>query len=129
MPHPFGDLGVCIVGELGGFEAITVRRRPAGAYDTTPGAGKFVRGAETSTATSAVVQPSTPKEVEKLPENERTKEAITLYTIDALVASDVSAQRSADLIDWQGRTYEVQRVEDWTSQAKYALAIATRVGV
>lgn len=126
MPHPFVDLFTPILGALGAPGAITVKRRAAGTWNAD---GTHTRGAETLISTDAVVQPSGPKELMKLPENERTKEAITVFTRTALQASDVSAQLAADLIVWKSREYEVQIVEDWTTQAQYARAIATRVGV
>ena len=127
MGHPFGDLGTCILQELGAVHAITVRRFGGGAVD--PSTGFYGGEVFADTPTTAVVQPSTPKETEKLDELERTKEAITLYTRAALLTSDVSTAGKADEITWKGKTYEVQIVEDWTDQAQYALAIATRIGV
>ncbi len=126
MPHPFADIGTPILQELGARNAITVRRFSSGAWDTT---GRFSGSITTENLTDAVVQPSSPKEMEKLPENERTKEAITVYTRNALLTSDVSSQGKADQIIWGGRTYEVRLAGDWTAQAQYARAIATRVTV
>ena len=123
MPHPFGDLR-CIVSELGATAAISVR-----SFDATT----FANGFGTSSAaqvlpTSAVVQPSTPREIRSLPELEQTKEAITIYTVKALKTSDTSAADRADEVDWDGRRYKVFVVEDWTAQTQYAKAIATRIG-
>lgn len=126
MPHPFADIGTCILQELGARDAIDVRRFPAGSYGAT---GRYDAPAPTDTPTDAVVNPSTSKEIEKLPENERTKEAITVYTRNPLLTSDVSSQGKADQIVWNGRTYEVQVVGDWSVQAQYAFAVATRIGV
>ena len=58
----------------------------------------------------------------------RTKEAITVFTRSPLLTSDVSTQGKADVITWNGRTYEVAIVEDWSEQAQFAKAIATRKG-
>ena len=127
MPHPFADLGTCIVAELGAVGAVTVRRKAAGAWNQAT--GLYVEGAESSELWDAVVQPSTPKEIERLPENLRTREAITLFTRDRLLTSDVSQSEKPDLVIWDGRTWEVQISEDWTAQAQYARAVATRVGV
>lgn len=123
MPHPFTDIGTCILQELGASSAITVRRYGGGAWDTT---GRFTGSVFADTPTAAVVQPSGPKEIEKLPENERTKEAITVFTRNVLFTSDVSTQGKADEILWNGRTYEVRITEDWSAQAQYAKSIATR---
>jgi len=125
MPHPIADIGTPILACLGAVGAITVRSFPAGAYV----AGYWSQGAPVDTATTAVVQPSTPKEVEQLPEEERTKEAITVYTRNPLKTSDVSSQDQSDVILWDGREWKVMISEDWTAQAMYSRSVATRVGV
>lgn len=125
MPHPFADIGTCILQELGAKDAITVERFSGGAHDAT---GRYSGQVGVSTPTTAVVQPSGPKEIEKLPENSRTKEAITVFTRNPLLTSDVSTQGKADVITWNGRTYEVAIVEDWSAQAQFAKAVATRKG-
>lgn len=126
MPHPFADIGTCILRELGAEGAITVRSFSGGAWDST---GRYAGSITTEILTTAVVNPSTSKEIEKLPENERTKEAITVFTRSALQTSDVNSQGKADQILWKGREYEVQIVGDWTTQAQYSFAIGTRIGV
>lgn len=126
MPHPFADIGTCILQELGAHHAISVRRFGGGAHDAT---GRYSGSTSFDTPTDAVVNPSTSKEIERLPENERTKEAITVFTRNALLTSDVSAQNKADHVIWKSRTYQVWAVGDWSTQAQYAFAVCTRVGV
>lgn len=126
MPHPFVDLSGPIIGCLGGVDAITVRTYPAGSYSAST--GKWTQGTPTDTATDAVVQPSTPKEIEQLPENERTKEAITVFTDLALKTSDVDTSGESDVILWGGRQWKVMISEDWNVQAGYARAVCTRIG-
>jgi hypothetical protein len=72
--------------------------------------------------------PAGPREIQLLPENERTKEAITVYTLAALCTSDVASSDESDRVTWHGRQYKVIQVEDWVSQTGYARAIATRIG-
>ena len=124
MPHPFADLGATIVSALGGTAAISVTRMAAGAYVD----GVWTPGAPTVTAFDAVVQPSTPREVSLLPENQRSKEAITIYTVDSLQTA-TPAGVEADLVAWSGRNWRVLVVEDWTVQAQYARAVAVREGL
>ena len=125
MPHPFADLARCILPELGSKAAIQVVRRGAQTYDEATG---LASGAATSTVTTeAIVQPSTPREVERLPENERTREAITIFTRYALRGSFVNTQQPADEVIWESRRYTVRLVEPWEQQARYARAIAVRV--
>jgi len=123
MPHPFADIGTCILQELGAESAISIVRYSGGAWDAT---GRFTGSVSAQTPTTAVVQPSTPKEMEKLPENERTKEGITLFTRLPLLTSDVASQGKADEVLWSGRRYEVMLTEDWTAQAQYSRSVAVR---
>lgn len=128
MPMPFGALGAAILAHLGAPAAITVTRYESGAYSDTT--GNWVRGApvdDSPISVDAHVQPATPKEILQLPENERSREAIAIYTVDKLLTSDKAAGIEADVVTWLGRSYRVLVVEDWTTQAQYAKAIATRV--
>lgn len=121
MPLPFGDIGGPILAAFGGN--VTLQRHAAG----TRVNGDWVPGALTSSTLSAAVQPAGPRDLLKLPEGERTEEAIVLFTQQALIASEVPGQLESDRIVYAGRTYRVRAVEDWTAQAQYAYAIATRV--
>lgn len=125
MPHPFVDLFAEFGGELGAKCSILVRSF-GGAWDKTT--HKYANVTFFDTPTDAAVQPSTPKEVEKLEENERTKEAITVYTSTPLQTSDVSSQGKADVVVWMNKSYEVKLTEDWSEQAGYSRSIATRLG-
>lgn len=125
MTHPFGNLGPIIIAALGEVSVISVSRRAVGSYVN----GSWVRGAPTVTNYDAVVQPSSPRELQQLQENERTTEAITLYTLTPLQTSDVSSSVESDIVTWAGRTWRVRLVEDWLVQAQYARAIAIREGV
>lgn len=121
---PFANIGAAIISALGEVSAISVSRRAAGAYVN----GSWVQGAPTVIPMDAHVQPSSPKEVMQLPENERTSEAISIYTIEPLRTSDSSAQTESDVVTFAARQYKVMVVEDWSTQARYAKAIATRIG-
>ena len=125
MPHPFVNLGPIILDALGAPGAITVHRKATGGTYVN---GVFTAGAETNTSTDAVVQPSSPREVEQLPEGERVRESITVYTGSALIASSVDNANRGDEVSWDGRRYQVRVVEDWTAQAQYSKSICVRVG-
>lgn len=125
MPNPFADIGSCILQELGAQNAIVVSRFSGGSWDST---GRYSGQTSTQTPTEAVVQPMPAKEALKLPENERTKEGIMIFTRSPLLTSDVSLQRKADHVTWNGRTYEVLLTEDWTAQAQYSKSLAVRLG-
>jgi hypothetical protein len=126
MTHPFGDLGPVIISALGAPSAITVRRYVPGAYDSAT--GLWVEGTSSDTLTDAVVQPSGPREIAQLPENERTKEAITTFTIDSLKTSDVAGAEQSDEVIFQGKRYKVMISVDWEVQANFSRSICTRIG-
>jgi hypothetical protein len=126
MPHPFVDLGTPIIAALGATSALTLRRFGLGAYNAQ---GTWVPTAPTLSTIDAVVQPSSPRQLEQVPENERTSEGITVFTRSKLLTADVQTGQQADELVWSGRTWKVVLVEDWTAQAKYARSIAVRLGV
>lgn len=123
MPHPFADMGATLIAALGASGVVSLRRRAAGSYVN----GVYVSGAETVTPMDAVVQHAQPKDLKQLPENERSSEAIVLFTVNRL-QTGTPATFEADRIDWDGRRWKVVLVEDWTDQAVYARAIAVREG-
>lgn len=126
MPHPFADLGNPIIDALGAPNAIQVEQYGAGSYSATT--GLWVSGPVDVVSIDAVVQSSTPKEVEALPENERTKEAITVYTREPIKTSDVQDAEQSQVIRWHGRRFKVHVSEDWSDQAGYYRTVATRLG-
>jgi hypothetical protein len=124
MPFPFADIGTAIIAALGASSVIQRTRYAPG----TRTAGVFVNGAPTTVSIDAVVQPVKPRELQQLPENERTEEAISIFSISTLQTSEPAFQQG-DLITWAGRSYKVVLVEDWTAQANYSRSIATRKGL
>jgi len=125
MPMPFVDMASYILPAMGAPAAVTVKRRAVGSWAD----GIFTRGAETLISMEAIVQPSGKKQLDKLPENERTRDAINVWTRAKLLISSVEDQQAADVVTWNGKDYEVLAVEDWTEQAQYCLSICARVGV
>lgn len=124
MTHPFANLGVQIIASLGAVSVLSVTRRAVGAYVS----GIRVPGAISVFSVDAVVQPSKPKTLKQLPEEERTTEEISVWTIELLQSSDVDNQIEADLLSWHGKAWKVVSVEDWNDQAQYGKAVARRVG-
>ncbi len=124
MANPFADMGPTILATFGAPAAITVRRYGAGTFDS---AGIWQGGAPVDTPTEAAVMPAGPKQIEMLPEAERSAEAILIFTNATLQCARPGQQ--ADRIIWQGRTYRAARsIEDWTVQAGYSWMIAVREG-
>lgn len=84
------------------------------------------KGRTETTATpgtiTASVQPATPEERETLPEADRVKETIAVWTEDDLAVKCRVA--------WAGGWYRVAAVERWTTpQGVYARALAVKEGV
>jgi hypothetical protein len=97
-------------------QEIKVKRRSAGAYTN----GEWVEGTENSWTIDVNVQPATPQQLLNLPEAQRTKSAIEVFTEELLKTADVSDKTSADRIEYNGRTYEVHKVTDWSAHTHLA---------
>lgn len=92
-------------------ESITVTRYKKGAYHK----GRFRQGASVQLKIPAVVIPIKGQELLKLPEGQRTKEGIKVYTKDPLKTADDTEKTSADILCLRGKDYEVQDVQQWHS--------------
>lgn len=120
------DLGSAVLEAFGSAEALPVTRYAASSHDAET--GRWTAAETSVVSVQAAVQPMSPKDVALLAEGEETTEAIVIFTREPLVASDIQAQVQSDEVEWSGRRYKVLKVEDWTSQAGYAKAIAMRIG-
>lgn len=69
-----------------------------------------------------VIQPATPHELERLPEADRDKETITVYSREPLRPGQRPEGTAPDIILWHARRYEVTSVEAWIG---YVRALAT----
>ena len=87
------------------------KRLAAGSYVN----GNWVEGAEISGTIVASIQPLTPQETQTLPEGERSSEFIRIYTATKLNKTNEVALTKGDKITYNGRDYEVKKVEDWTA--------------
>ena len=103
----------------------TVTRFAQGAYEN----GRFVRGAPTQFTIRALIQPTRGQDLLRLPEGERTRELVTIYTTDELHTANAPGGAAADRVTWRGETYEVQGVERWDEIAGFWKAIAAKVPV
>jgi len=103
---------------------ITIRRGSAGSDIEgryTPGATNDITGVVAS------VQPITGDEAETLPEGLRSRRPAKLYTETELLQKNTSTGTPADLILWDGETWEVVSVEKHTWGTYYKAMIA-RIG-
>lgn len=108
---------------LGGQTA-TVQRRAASSMLN----GRVVAGTSTTIPLTASIQPSTPRELLRLPEGLRTKQTITVVALVALRTADEAAGTPPDVITYEGSSYEVQSVESWSFRGTtYWRALATRI--
>tara|TARA_R110002012_G_scaffold271932_2_gene457262 strand:- start:751 stop:1140 length:390 start_codon:yes stop_codon:yes gene_type:complete len=101
---------------IGAFKTdiITIIRTdtPSGYDDST---GMATQGTTSITQAQAVIIPATGKDLKNLPEAQRIKEAIKIYTDEALQTADDNTSKNADVITWRGVNYQIQNMEDWTS--------------
>jgi hypothetical protein len=90
---------------------------------TRPGTGgTYVLGVyqvpvSTTFTIKANIQPADSEDLLKLPELERTKDVIIVFTPTVIKAGNQATQQKADVISWQGYNYEVYRV------ATYAMGV------
>lgn len=75
--------------------------------------GHYIEGAETIFEIIASIQPLSSYEMLQLPEGQRTKEAVKVYTPTGLRQTIESQRVKGDRISYKGRLYEVQKVSAW----------------
>ena len=90
---------------------LTVTRYAAGSYSN----GNYVNGATSTFSIIMSVQPINGRELIYLPEGQRTRQFLTGYTETLLQTANQEAGTKADVVAYNGRNYEVQRVEYWES--------------
>lgn len=88
--------------------SFTVVRRTETVNDR--GRAEFI---EEHAAMIGVVQPATARELERLPEGERDKETLTIYTRQPLRVGSVADGTATDRVLYGGTTYFVAAVETW----------------
>lgn len=76
--------------------------------------GVFKQGDKHTSTVKAVVIPIRGRELLKLSEGQRSKEAITVYTKDKLCSIDDRNAKRPDHLEWRGHIFQVQMVEDRT---------------
>lgn len=87
-------------------KCLTVLRRTAGSYDDN---GRYVEGTETPIKVEANVQPASKwGDVQRLPEGERSRPMLVMYTADVIrIRQEGENGWDGDLLEWiDGQTYE-----------------------
>lgn len=88
------------------FTDVTLTSYAAGSYTS----GRWSAGASSTSTISASVQPAGPRDLMHLPEGDRTKAAVKLYTDSELSEGDESSGLVPDQITWNGEQWEIQKV-------------------
>lgn len=89
---------------------VTVERQQPGSRVD----GAWQPGAVTTLLVRASVQHAGFKDLQLLPEGQRTTEAIRLYAESELRTVDETAGAAADVVLWNGKHYAVEHVQSWT---------------
>ena len=103
-------------------EPITRRRRSQGFSSF----GVHTPGDETATTITATVVRGLETQ-ELLPQGEQTGEVITIYTSDDLRTVSAPDGALADLVEYEGETYEVRGVHPWRTHGNFLEAAAVKV--
>lgn len=90
----------------------TVTRRRYGAW-TRDAAGYQVRGVPADLAIRAVVAPASPRQLELLPDGERSRQVLSVIADTELRVADQHAGLPADEVVRDGVSYTVQVVDEW----------------
>jgi hypothetical protein len=75
---------------------------------------------------TANIQPSSGAQLQRLPEGLRTSETITIWTPTELHVQQ--RDRLPDLVEYNGKIFEVQHVKDWQENGNFFECVAVRVG-
>jgi hypothetical protein len=113
------------VGRLSTPGTLTATRRAAG---TTDGRGRAVEGATSTFPLQGSVQPVTGRDLLRLPEGLRTRELVAIISATELHTANAAAGTVADVVAYQGASYEVQSVEDWSLLGGYWRVVAAKEG-
>ena len=88
-----------------GSVCLTVKRKTAGSYINS----RWQEGTETTIKIKANVQPNlSGRDVRTLPEGDRSKKTIKLYTTSDLVMAEQGELLEGDKVLWKGEWYEVR---------------------
>jgi hypothetical protein len=103
------------------MQTFTVTRYAAGTYTE----GGYVAGTTSTFSIKASVQPVKGQELMRLPEGERLRDYLAVYTDTQL--RSLQDDKAPDRISIEGYTYEVVAVDDWMTEGGYVKALVARV--
>jgi hypothetical protein len=113
------DLSAAILGVATG--TYTVTRNAGASYDAN---GWLVAGTTSTLTITACVQPLAGREVQRLPEGKRNREARAVFTPTPLSAGP----NLPDQIQIDGSTWEVDSVQDWEALGGFCRAVVLKMG-
>lgn len=87
--------------------------------------GRVVPDADAEADFVANVQPTSGRDLQRLPEGARSSETITVWSKTELRTATSNAP--ADRVRYRGRIYEAQSLEDWSQLGGYFKAICAAV--
>lgn len=107
------------------FTAVSVTRSGAGSYVD----GRWVAGSTSQFSITASMQPVKLKhnELLHLPEGDRNRSAVRVYTATELRAANEDNGTISDFVTWEGEQWEVVKVDVWSLGIAHYKAIALRV--
>lgn len=76
----------------------------------------------------AAIQPTSGRDLQRLPEGLRTTQLITIYTNTPLQTALAPSGNIADVVNYGGHSYQCQTVLDWSESGGYNKVIAQKVG-
>lgn len=76
--------------------------------------GFFVDGSTATFEIKCNVQPVSYRELLNLPESQRTKSAVKVFSADELKEPNIVDKKNADRFTYNSKTYEVHKVRDWS---------------
>lgn len=110
--------------------SITVTSKAAGSYSATT--GRYAEGASSTASVVAVVYPSSGKDMQRLAEARRSNETLTVFTTQALHATDAAGAPTDVLSDlpapWDSSQWEVLNVRAWPGAPAGYEALVQRLG-
>ena len=95
---------------LVGKVPITIKRTGEGFWE----GGRWKEGVAETIEIEANVQPATMQTLLTLPESERTKQAIRVFSVEEIrTAREGENGWQADIVEWNNDTYRVMKVENY----------------
>ena len=87
--------------------------------------GRWQKDQPQKLSVPACIQPLTGVDLQRLPEGQRTRDHVVVFSESPLQTADAAAGTPADVLTWFGRRYEVQAVEAW---GPFWKCVAAKVG-